>query len=56
MIVVYRDQPKPGETDAKWCAYETNGLRVLNITTGHETQEAARTALNGARIGQRELC
>ncbi len=41
----YRDQPKPLETDAKWCAYRSIDGHVVQITTGHETEEAARAAV-----------
>lgn len=42
-ITTYRDTPKRGETDAGWCGYitEPNG-HILTITTGHESEAAAR--------------
>ena len=46
MITVYRDTPKRGETDAKWCAYRSEYGHVVAITTGHETPELARAALS----------
>jgi len=43
----YRDTPKRGETDAKWCAYivESNGHIVRPGTCGHETEDEARAAM-----------
>lgn len=41
----YRDDPKRGETDAKWCAYRSIDGHIVERTTGHETEEAARTAV-----------
>lgn len=43
----YRDTPKRGETDAKWCAYEIqpNGHIVRAGVSGFETEREARAAL-----------
>ena len=43
----YRDTPKRGETDAKWCAYvvEPNGHIIRPGTSGHETEAEARAAM-----------
>ena len=42
---VYRDTPKRGETDAKWCWYETkpNGP-IGKAEVGYETEEEAYEA------------
>lgn len=49
MITIYRDTPKKGETDGKWCWYRTepNG-HILQGGTGHETREDARLAAVGS--------
>lgn len=46
-IKSYRDTPKHGETDAKWCAYaiNPNGHITLPGTIGHETEAEARAAM-----------
>jgi hypothetical protein len=46
-IHIYRDIPKPGETDAKWCAYRTVWGHVIEGTwTGnHESYEEALEAI-----------
>lgn len=41
---IYRDNPKPGETDAGWCAYATHNGHVTCYTTGHLTPEDAEIA------------
>lgn len=48
-IHVYRDQPKRGETDAKWCGYLSMDGHVIEHTTGHETEEEAREHLANRR-------
>lgn len=44
-ISTYRDTPKVGETDAKWCGYISSNGHVTTLTTGHETQHDARIHL-----------
>ena len=46
----YRDEPKRGENDAKWCAYmiNDNGHITLPATIGHETEAEAREAMGRA--------
>jgi hypothetical protein len=49
-IKIYRDAPKRGETDSKWCGYVVKhhpvlGSFVARGTTGHDTPEAAKAAL-----------
>jgi hypothetical protein len=48
-IRFYRDDPKRGETDAKWCAYvvEPNGHILRAGTGGHETPADAIKAMGG---------
>jgi len=43
----YRDTPKRGETDAKWCAYivGSDGHIKGVGTSGHETEAEARAAM-----------
>ena len=41
----WRDTPKRGETDLKWCAYVSHPaghVMMETLTTGHETESAAR--------------
>ena len=40
-VRVYRDTPKKGETDGKWCGYvvEPYGHIVRPGTTGHDSPE-----------------
>jgi hypothetical protein len=44
---IWRDTPKRGETDARWCFSRSSGGHVIEIRTGFETrdqaEEAART-------------
>lgn len=44
-IRVYRDTPKPGETDARWCAYAAVDGHVRQGTTGHATPGEAAAAV-----------
>lgn len=46
-IFSYRDTPKRGETDAKWCAYtvQPNGHITRPGVIGYETEREARAAL-----------
>ena len=48
-IRTYRDTPKRGETDSKWCGYiaEDNGHIIKPGTSGHETEIEAYRALRG---------
>lgn len=49
----YRDTPKPGETDAKWCAYEVVDGHVRRQTGNHETEAEARAALGETHARKR---
>lgn len=53
-IITYRDTPKRGETDAKWCGYivEDNGHIVRPGTLGHETEQEAYNALAAGLVEQ----
>lgn len=44
-VKTWRDDPKPGETDAKWCASVTrpNG-HILTVVVGYETEAGAAWA------------
>jgi len=44
-ITVYRDDPKRGETDARWCAYAAAHGHVQRGTTGHATPGEAAAAV-----------
>jgi hypothetical protein len=44
-ITTYRDTPKSGETDAKWCGYISANGHITVQTTDHETQHDARIYL-----------
>jgi ADP-ribose pyrophosphatase YjhB (NUDIX family) len=48
-IKSYRDTPKRGETDAKWCAFRSENGHVIESTVGHETEEEARAAVTPPR-------
>lgn len=43
-ITVYRDTPKRGETDAKWCYYVSSNGHIVKCDIGFETEAAAREA------------
>lgn len=45
-ITVYRDEPKRGETDAKWCYYVASNGHILKSDIGFETKEEAEKAAN----------
>lgn len=51
-ITVYRDTPKPGETDARWCAYASANGHVQRNTTGHATPGEAAAAVGGDEAEQ----
>lgn len=38
---VYRDTPKRGETDSKWCGYVTNDGHITHGQIGFETEAEA---------------
>jgi hypothetical protein len=48
MITIYRDTPKRGETDAKWCWYRSVNGHITEGGIGHETREEARLAAVGS--------
>ena len=53
----YRDTPKRGETDAKWCAYVAGDHgHIINgsSTSGHDTEQEAREAA-AAFVGRPDL-
>lgn len=47
MIRAWRDQPKPGETDAQWCALVAREGHVMFTTTGHASEQEAIDACAG---------
>jgi hypothetical protein len=51
-ITVYRDTPKPGETDARWCAYVAANGHVQSGTTGHATPGEAAAAVGADEAEQ----
>jgi hypothetical protein len=51
-ITVYRDTPKRGETDARWCAYASAQGHVHQGTTGHFTPGEAAAALGADKAEQ----
>jgi len=42
MIHVWRDTPKPGETDAKWCGRQSKDGHVILIACGFDDEDEAR--------------
>ena len=50
----WRDTPKTGETDAKWCGTVSLNGHVVDITTGHETEDDVKAWLVG-RDGELEV-
>jgi hypothetical protein len=46
-IRVWRDDPKRGETNARWCASASVDGHVVAVTTGHESMVAAWDAIGG---------
>ena len=51
-ITVYRDTPKRGETDARWCAYAASNGHVVRNTTGHMTPGEAAAAVGADEAEQ----
>lgn len=55
-IRTWRDQPKPGETDARWCASLAIDGHIQHITHGHDSEDAARQACaDRAALGREYL-
>ena len=53
-IHTYRDEPKFGETDAKWCAYasdDSGHIPFATIVCGFETRAEAEAACEAAVMG-----
>ena len=50
MITVYRDTPKRGETDARWCFTVSRDGHIICVATGFETEAAAREAAEQWRV------
>ena len=48
MITIYRDTPKPRETDAQWCGYTAVNGHVQRQTSDHLTPSSAAQALGAS--------
>ena len=52
-FTAWRDMPKPGETDAQWCAKSAKNGHVICIVSGYTSEEQALAAI-GAETNRRE--
>jgi hypothetical protein len=43
-VTVYRDTPKRGETDSKWCYYISSNGHIVKCDIGFETEADAMAA------------